>query len=100
MVVTADASAAFGTGEISMADTQGLLEKIQGLPPERISEVEDFVDFLSAKTRREAALDRLFAIAPAIEVAGAPPITEDEILAEVEAARAVRRSQRAGADRS
>jgi hypothetical protein len=83
-----------------MADTQGLLEKIQGLPPEQISEVEDFVDFLSARNRREAALDRLFAIAPAIEAAGAPPITEDEILAEVEATRAARRSQRAGADRS
>jgi hypothetical protein len=47
-----------------------------------------------------AALDRLFAIAPAIEAAGAPTITEEEILAEVEAVRAARRSRGAGADRS
>jgi hypothetical protein len=83
-----------------MPDTQALLEKIQRLPPERISEVEDFVDFLSAKARRQAALDRLFAIAPAIEAAGAPPITDEEILAEVEAVRTARRNQSAGADRS
>ena len=83
-----------------MPATQALLEKIQRLPPERISEVEDFVDFLSAKARRQAALDRLFAIAPAIEAAGAPPITDEEILAEVEAVRTARRNQSAGADRS
>jgi len=46
------------------------------------------VDFLAAKTRREAALDRLFAVAPALEAAGAPPITEDEIQAEVDAVSA------------
>lgn len=27
----------------------GLIEKIQGLPPDSISEVEDFVDFLAGK---------------------------------------------------
>jgi len=83
-----------------MSNAQALLEKIQALPAERISEVEDFVDFLSTKTRRQAALDRLFAIAPAIEAAGAPAITEQEILAEVEATRTARRSRDAGADRS
>jgi hypothetical protein len=82
-----------------MPDAQALMEKIQALPPERLSEVENFVDFLAAKTRRLAALDRLFAVAPALEVAGAPPITEDEIQAEVDAVRAERRKS-AGADRS
>jgi len=82
------------------ADTEALIEKIKALPAERISEVEDFVEFLSAKAQRQAALDRLFAIAPAIEAAGAPPITDEEILAEVEAVRAARRSGGAGADRS
>ena len=82
-----------------MPNTQALMEKIQALPPERFSEVEDFVDFLAARTRREAALDRLFAVAPALETAGAPPITEDEIQAEVDAVRAERR-RRSGADRS
>jgi hypothetical protein len=82
-----------------MPNAQALLEKIQALPPERLGEVEDFVDFLAAKTRRQDALDRLFAIAPALEAAGAPPITEDEIQAEVDAVRAERRRS-AGADRS
>lgn len=83
-----------------MADAQALMEKIQALPPERLSEVEDFVDFLAAKTRREAALDRLLAIAPALEAAGVPPMTEDEIQAEVDAVRAERRRRAAGADRT
>jgi hypothetical protein len=74
-----------------MPNAQALLAKIQALPSERVSEVEDFVDFLAAKTRRIAALDRLLAIAPALEAAGAPPMTEDEIQAEVDAVRAARR---------
>jgi hypothetical protein len=82
-----------------MPSAQSLMEKIQALPPERLGEVEDFVDFLAAKTRREAALDRLFAVAPALEAAGVPPITEDEIQAEVDAVRAERRRS-PGADRS
>ncbi len=75
------------------ADTQALIEKIEALSTERRVEVEDFVDFLSAKARRQAALDRLFAVAPAVEVAGAPPLTEAEILAEVEAVRIAPRSR-------
>jgi hypothetical protein len=82
------------------ADTQALIEKIEALPAERRAEVEDFVDFIATKTRRLAALDRLLAIAPALEAAGAPPMTEEEIAAEVEAVRAARRSRSAGADRS
>ena len=82
------------------ADTQALIEKIDALPPERRAEVEDFIEFLSAKLRRQAALDRLFALAPAIEAAGAPPITEEEILAEVKAVRADRRRRGGGAGRS
>ena len=69
---------------------QALIEKIQALPPERLNEVEDFVDFLAAKTRRLAAMDRLRAVAPALEAAGAAPITEDAIQAEVTAVRARR----------
>jgi hypothetical protein len=52
------------------------------------------------KTRRQAALDRLLAIAPALEAAGAPPMTEDEIQAEVDAVRASRRAKDGSADRS
>ena len=81
------------------SDTQALIEKIRALPEERLAEVEDFVDFLASKSRRLDALDRLLAIAPALEAAGAPPITEDEIDAEVRAVRAERRSRGGGADR-
>ena len=82
------------------AITQALIEKIEALPAERRAEIEDFVDFIATKTRRLAALDRLLAIAPALEAAGAPPMTEEEIAAEVEAVRAARRSRSASADRS
>ncbi|MGC2523936.1 MAG: hypothetical protein WA417_15090 [Stellaceae bacterium] len=82
------------------SDTQALLDKIQALPAERIAEVEDFVDFLATKTRRLTALDRLLAVAPALEAAGAPPMTEEDIAAEVEAVRAPLRSRSGGADRS
>lgn len=83
-----------------MPNAQALIEKIQALPPERLGEVEDFVDFLAGKTRRLAALDRLLAIAPALEEASVPPMTEDEIQAEVDAVRAARRARSGGADRS
>jgi hypothetical protein len=31
---------------------EGLLEKIRSLPPERIAEVEDFVDFIAQRDER------------------------------------------------
>ena len=40
-----------------------LIEKIRGLPPERIDEVEDFVDFLTQRAGRRAASVRSDAIA-------------------------------------
>ena len=40
-----------------MPDAQALLEKIQALPPERLSEVEDFVDFIAAR-EQERTLTR------------------------------------------
>jgi hypothetical protein len=70
-----------------MATAQAVMEKIEALAPERIAEVEEFVDFISAKTRRRAALDRLLDLVPALEAAGAESPTEDDIMAEVAAAR-------------
>lgn len=80
-----------------MPDANTLLTKIQALPPGTLAEVEDFVDSLSAKMSRLAAIDQLMAIAPALEAAGVPPMTENEIQAEV---NAVRRTRGSGADRS
>lgn len=43
--------------------TQVLIEKINGLPLEKINEVEDFVDFLKEKLARQAKEARHQAIA-------------------------------------
>jgi len=75
-------------------DDQVLIEKLRRLPPQQRAEVEDFVDFLAAKTKKRGALDRLLAIAPALEAAGIEPMSEEEIAAEVNAARADRRARK------
>ncbi|MBS0613520.1 MAG: DUF2281 domain-containing protein [Proteobacteria bacterium] len=75
------------------ANTRILLDKLQRLPPERQAEVEDFVDFLAAKAGKQAAFDRLLAIAPALQAAGVKPMTQEEINAEIKAARAERRAR-------
>lgn len=36
---------------------QSLIEKIQSLPPERVEEVEDFVDFLKTRDQDRALVD-------------------------------------------
>jgi hypothetical protein len=83
-----------------MSDAAILMQKIQALPPDRVAEVEDFVEFIAARIRRENGFDRLLSIAPALEAAGAPPLTEEEIQAEVDAVRAARRTKGQGAARS
>jgi len=80
---------------MSMSD-QALIEKLRTLPADKRAEVEDFVEFLSAKSRRLAAIDRLLSTAPALEAAGVAPMTEEEIDAEIKAARAERRARNPG----
>jgi Protein of unknown function (DUF2281) len=88
---------------MSMTD-QVLIETLKSLPAQQRAEVEDFVEFLAAKAKKRAAWDRLLAIAPALEAAGVEPMSEEEVAAEIKAARAERhaRMQAAepGADRS
>lgn len=76
---------------------QVLLTKIKALSPQQVAEVVDFVEFLAAKASKRAAIERLLAIAPSLEAAGVEPMSEDEIAAEVKAARAERRAQPAAA---
>lgn len=85
-----------------MSSAKALAEKIASLPPERVAEVEDFVEFLIRRTERKAAFDSLLSIAPALEAAGVVPPTEEEIRAEIAAVRAERRArqQASDADRS
>lgn len=70
---------------------QSLISKLSVLSPQQVAEVEDFVEFLAAKRRKQQALDRLLAVAPAIETANAAAglqgLTEAEIEAEVMAVR-------------
>ena len=77
---------------------QSLISKIGTLSPQQVAEVEDFVEFLAAKAKKRAAMDRLLAIAPALEAAGVAPMSEGEIAAEVGAARAERRARQAAKD--
>jgi hypothetical protein len=77
---------------MSMTD-QVLLETLKSLPAQQRAEVEDFVEFLAAKAKKRAAWDRLLAIAPALEAAGVEPMSEDEVAAEIKAARAERRAR-------
>jgi hypothetical protein len=77
---------------------QTLFSKIQALSPEQLAQVDGFVEFLSASARRHAALGRLLAIAPALEAAGIPPMSEQELQAEIDAARAERRARQAAQD--
>ncbi|MBK8964235.1 MAG: hypothetical protein IPM75_14490 [Candidatus Competibacteraceae bacterium] len=60
---------------------QRLLLKIKTLSPPQVAQVEDFVEFLAAKSQRQAALGQLLAIAPALEAAGAEPMSEEAVAA-------------------
>jgi hypothetical protein len=49
---------------MSSIDTKALIAKIAALPPERIAEIEDFVDFIRER-ERQRALTRAAAAASA-----------------------------------
>jgi hypothetical protein len=73
-----------------------LIEKLKSLPPEQRAEVEDFIDFL--KVRRERARDeaarRLGEAFTKLDALNLPPMTPEEVQAEIDAARATRRQER------
>ena len=73
-----------------------LLEKLKNLPPQRLSEVEDFVDFLKGRDERAraAASRRLGEAMARLDALNLPPLTADEVQAEIQAARAERRGSR------
>jgi hypothetical protein len=79
-----------------MQDSQTLLDKITALSPEQVVEVEHFVEFLTHRARKQEALGRLLTLAPSLEDARAGCQSEDEIVAEVTAARTLRHSRRNG----
>jgi hypothetical protein len=81
-------------------DPQTLIEKLKELPPERMAEVEDFVDFLRTREEeaRDAAATRLGEAMARLAALEVPPMSEEEVQAEIDAARRGRR-ERLGAGR-
>ena len=66
-----------------------LLQKLQALPPRRLAEVEAFVEFLAEREVRAVAAERL-GESPSLaklDSLNLPPISDEEIEAEIEAAR-------------
>ncbi|MDY6945413.1 MAG: DUF2281 domain-containing protein [Pseudomonadota bacterium] len=75
---------------------EALIEKLKSLPPQQRAEVEDFVDFL--KTRQERARDeaaqRLGRAFEKLDALNLPPLTEEDVQAEIDAARRERQQRR------
>lgn len=72
-----------------------LIQKLQKLPPQRLAEVTDFVEFLAAREERAAAGARLGESLARLDALNLPPFSDDEIAAEIEAARQERAARRA-----
>lgn len=74
-----------------------LIEKLSSLPPQQRAEVEDFVDFLKARQERvrNEAAQRLGEAFAKLDALNLPPLTPEEVQAEIDAARAERRSRHA-----
>lgn len=77
-----------------MSDTAEIVfEKLKTLPPQRLAEVADFVDFLRVREEkaRTQKVDELFGMMDRLS-AVEPVLSPEEIQAEIEAARAERRA--------
>lgn len=68
-----------------------LLERVKQLPPGRVAEVVDFVEFLAAREERAAAAAHLGEAMAKLDALNLPALSEDEIEEEVQAARQGRR---------
>lgn len=73
---------------------QALIEKLQQLPPQRLAEVRDFVEFLAAREASAAAGERLGQTLAKLDALGLTPIFDEEIEAEIQAARQDRAARR------
>lgn len=70
-----------------------LLERLKKLPPSRVAEVVDFVDFLASREERAAAAQRLRNGLAKLDALNLPPVADDEVEAEVRASRQERRAR-------
>jgi hypothetical protein len=70
-----------------------LIERLKQLPPMRVAEVADFVEFLAARENRARAAASLGQAMTRLRAQPLPAMTEEEIEAEVQAVRQERRRQ-------
>ena len=70
-----------------------LIERLKKLPPNRVAEVADFVEILSQREERAAAAQRLDQGLARLDALKLPPLSEDEVEAEIQAARQERRAR-------
>lgn len=71
-----------------------LLQKLQALPPRRLAEVEAFVEFLAEREVRAVAAERLGQSLAKLDSLNLPPISDEEIEAEIAAGRRDRAARR------
>lgn len=69
-----------------------LIERLKKLPPSRVAEVVDFVEFLASREERAAAARRLTEGIARLDALKLQDIPEDEVEAEIQAVRQQRRS--------
>ena len=76
------------------ANPDVLFQKLKALPPQRLVEVEDFVDFLKARDdkTRAAASRRLGEAMAKLDALNLPPMTAEDVQAEIKEVRAARAS--------
>lgn len=70
-----------------------LIERLKKLPPNRVAEVADFVEFLAAREERAAAALRLTEGLAKLDALNLPPISEQVVEDEIQAARRERRAR-------
>jgi Protein of unknown function (DUF2281) len=70
-----------------------LMERLKRLPPSRVAEVVDFVEFLAAREERAAAAQRLGEQLARLDALGLPEVSEEEVEAEIQAARQERHAR-------
>lgn len=80
-----------------MSTAAEVFEMLKSLPPPRLAEVADFVAFLKAReeTRRREAAHRLGVAMDKLDALNLPPMSPEDVQAEIRASRAERTSQRA-----
>lgn len=64
-----------------------LIQKLQKLPAQRLAEVADFVEFLSAREARAVAGNQLGESLAKLDSSNLAPLSDEEIEAEIQAAR-------------